>query len=214
MDEYDYSRTHGPLLAAVLALSVVAQPGCDTRTMFFPPGVLSELQAQWYGRHLARMGEPSLVCAPADVGHLPLYVASYVGAPGNSPANHVAGAQRYRSQATRRVRGVRSWEARRATLTDAQVKDFQALFGKLGFTKMAADDPHRGLDGSEWILEAVENGNYHIAVRWTPHEYDTAKRGLTEFVRVCEWLYRASPLRGDAKNKGFVEMEKSPKAGK
>jgi hypothetical protein len=47
-------------------------------------------------------------------------------------------------------------------------------------------------------------------VRWSPTHYDTAKRGLSEFVAVCEWLYRASPLRGDVTNKGSVEISKPP----
>jgi hypothetical protein len=73
---------------------------------------------------------------------------------------------------------------------------------------MPFEDPVRGFDGSEWIIEAVEQGEYHVVARWTPTAYNTEKRGLRAFVEACEWLYRASPLKDDVRNKGTVEISK------
>lgn len=84
---------------------------------------------------------------------------------------------------------------------------FERLFVKLNFEKQPTQDPTSGFDGSEYILERVMEGTYQVVVRWSP-DYDTSKRGLTEFVAVTTWLHRASPLKGDVTNKGRVELRK------
>ena len=35
-----------------------------------------------------------------------------------------------------------------------------------------------GTDGSQWILEGIQNGNYHVVDRWTPENSDYEKCGL------------------------------------
>ena len=71
---------------------------------------------------------------------------------------------------------------------------FQKLFEELNFYSMHSDGKTLGLDGSEWILEAVVNGKYHAVVRWSP-TYKANSRNTTQFVVVCEWLLNVAGIR-------------------
>lgn len=55
-------------------------------------------------------------------------------------------------------------------VTPENVANFSATLAKADFWNMQPDEPRRGLglDGAEWILEGVQNGEYHIVVRWCP----------------------------------------------
>lgn len=92
-------------------------------------------------------------------------------------------------------------------LKEEAVASFEQLFAKLNFERQSTQDPTRGLDGSEYILERVAEGKYQVVVRWSP-DSDTSKRRLSEFVAVTTWLHRASPLKADVTNKGRVELRK------
>jgi hypothetical protein len=50
------------------------------------------------------------------------------------------------------------------------VKAVRVQFERAKFFDMPVTTNHRGLDGSEWILEAVVEGRYHLVERWTPRE--------------------------------------------
>src|SRR5262245_20677562 len=51
------------------------------------------------------------------------------------------------------------------------------------------EDHEQGLDGSEWTIECVRSGAYHVIKRWSP-EFETNKRGLTNLVDFCEVIVR------------------------
>jgi hypothetical protein len=54
-------------------------------------------------------------------------------------------------------------------LRDANVQGFLSQIESLGFWK--APNPindQTGTDGSQWIIEGVKGGNYHIVDRWSP----------------------------------------------
>jgi hypothetical protein len=38
------------------------------------------------------------------------------------------------------------------------------------FWTMPTQEQDFGGDGSEWIIEGVKNGEYHVVARWTPKE--------------------------------------------
>lgn len=50
------------------------------------------------------------------------------------------------------------------------VKKFLDYLEKADFWNMPQDEPPRGLDGANWIIEGVKNGRYHIVDRWCPEE--------------------------------------------
>ncbi len=56
-----------------------------------------------------------------------------------------------------------------STLTREQTGWFLGEIEENNFWKLAAIDQSRmGLDGAQWIIEAVKNGSYHIVDRWSP----------------------------------------------
>jgi hypothetical protein len=67
--------------------------------------------------------------------------------------------------------------------TSAQTKERTDWFlGKIHenkFWELALFDKSRmGLDGAQWIIEGVKNGNYHIVGRWSPHDGPVRVMGL------------------------------------
>ncbi len=201
-------------LVLVPALAMMLSQAPSDARAFFGGKVPSRCQAAWYAKALARMDEPPLAAATASArvfrftllptwGHPVSVRLTLAGTSGIIEAKRLSGLGGYEPGRLEEKGSVR--------LSAAQVEEFVALFGKLGFRQMAFEDPDRGFDGSEWILEAVESGEYHIVARWTPTAYDTEKRGLRTFVDVCEWLFRAGPLKDDVRNKGTIEISKRPK---
>jgi hypothetical protein len=53
-------------------------------------------------------------------------------------------------------------------VTPEKIARFSSALTKTDFWNMRPEEPSRGLDGAEWILEGVQNGKYHIVVRWCP----------------------------------------------
>ena len=55
-------------------------------------------------------------------------------------------------------------------LRDANIQEFLSQIDSLGFWK--APNPllndQVGTDGSQWIIEGVKDGNYHVIDRWSP----------------------------------------------
>lgn len=90
-----------------------------------------------------------------------------------------------------------------APLSAEALATFEQLFAKLNFEKQPTQDPNRGEDGSRYILERVSNQRYQVVVRWSPDADSKAA-----FLAVAEWLYRASPIKGDLLHKGSVEIRK------
>lgn len=55
-------------------------------------------------------------------------------------------------------------------ITSEQVSNFLGALKQADYWHMSADPLRAGDDGAEWILEAMQNGQYHVAVRWCPAE--------------------------------------------
>jgi hypothetical protein len=54
-------------------------------------------------------------------------------------------------------------------LTKEETQKFLEFTEKVEFWSLPAyDDSRDGADGSEWIVEGVSRGNYHVVSRWTP----------------------------------------------
>ncbi|HEV8592464.1 MAG TPA: hypothetical protein VGQ55_10205, partial [Pyrinomonadaceae bacterium] len=58
------------------------------------------------------------------------------------------------------------------------------------YWQLAKDNNELGDDGSQWVLEGVKDGRYHIVDRWTPRE--------GEYREACIYLLRLSGLDVDA----------------
>jgi hypothetical protein len=53
-------------------------------------------------------------------------------------------------------------------VTQENVEKFLNELNRADYWRMPAESPNRGLDGAEWILEGIYNGEYHLVDRWCP----------------------------------------------
>lgn len=69
-------------------------------------------------------------------------------------------------------------------------KDVDELLSKINdekfwMLKSTEDNEYIGCDGSDWIIEGVENGNYHFVERWSPEQGDVRNLGLC-FIKLSQ----------------------------
>jgi hypothetical protein len=80
-------------------------------------------------------------------------------------------------------------------LSDAEAHDFVNQLAAARFWSLPTLDPHAplGMDGSQWVVEGLVGGRYHVVDRWSPdREYRDGG-----YRRLGEWLLARS---------GFVDM--------
>jgi hypothetical protein len=63
-------------------------------------------------------------------------------------------------------------------VTPEEIARFSTALAKADFWNMQPDEPSRGLDGAEWILEGVRDGKYHMVVRWCPATESNSPQAL------------------------------------
>ena len=196
---------------------LIGGPACAEQRGVFPidekgSSGVSAFESDWYGGLLARLGEPSIMAVQTNV--FAVYRFTLVPTWGNPVCVRLTISNGVARVEGKRLDGQGGYdpgelvEQGTTAVASEQLKRFSVLFEKLGFHELKTRDKDRGLDGSEWILEAADAGRYHIVVRWSPTAYDPRKRGTLDFVNVCECLYRISPLKADVRNKGKVELAK------
>ena len=147
---------------------------CRDASEYFASTPLADRE-YWYGAHL-RVLEERPLCAGADertevyrLTWLPSFDPSVVvdierdsdtyritakiesGAGGYQPG-HLASDTSY-------------------ALTDAEVREFARLLSAARYWALPTEPPPNGmmgLDGSQWVLEGVSGGRYHVVDRWSP----------------------------------------------
>jgi hypothetical protein len=55
-------------------------------------------------------------------------------------------------------------------LSEAEWTQITTTLNNAEFWKMPTEKPDFGCDGSEWIIEGVKNGKYHVVARWSPRK--------------------------------------------
>jgi hypothetical protein len=157
-----------------LALEVSAQES------YFPKGAFSDYsrvdlgRAEWYSKHLKALSEPSLLVLAKNpklesyrfiwlrtfdhpvtvrldiradgLGNLSTKVASGTG--GDEPGQIIENTSR--------------------PLTQEQTKIFLDRIKQTRFWNLPSYENSSGKDGSQWIVEGIKEGKYHVVDRWTP----------------------------------------------
>ena len=158
---------------------IIAFFACSCAAQFFPKHSLDldkrDFKAEWYSRQLQALNEPSLFemagrpsaqvyrflwlrtfnhpiairieVRPDGTSALTTKIAS--GAGGYAPGTLIQDSAR--------------------SLTQAETKAFLTKVDLAGFWK--APNPindQRGTDGSQWVIEGVKDGKYHVVDRWSP----------------------------------------------
>ncbi len=65
-------------------------------------------------------------------------------------------------------------------LSSSEWTDFKKLIDKTEYWNMPTNEPSdvMGTDGSQWIIEGVQNGKYNVVDRWTPRNSTYQELGL------------------------------------
>ncbi|MER2560799.1 MAG: hypothetical protein ABTQ32_08775 [Myxococcaceae bacterium] len=198
--------TLGLLACLTLAQSATYFPVDEKR------GV-SSFEEEWYGKALKALDEKPLH-TDADATKGTVYRLTILPTWGNPVTVRLTVLEGKATIEGKRLDGQGGYEPGKLVekgLTPVSAETlatFEKLFAKVNFEKQTTRDPTRGLDGSQYILERVTEGKYHVVVRWSP-DSDPQKRGLSAFLAASQSLYRASPLKKDVTNKGRVELRKS-----
>ena len=170
-------------LSRSLCLLIVAV-GALPAQQYFPPGVLETAspahgsEADWYARHLKAMHEPSLWELARNPNaeayrflwlrsfHHPIAVRLVVRSSGSGWINVRMTSGKGGYAPGRMVRDGVSW------LTKSKTQSFLTALENMDFwglrTQPVANDGIVGLDGAQWIVEGVKNGQYHVIDRFSP----------------------------------------------
>lgn len=172
---------YGRLLRVAIAIGLCIFLQDHAAAQFFPARAFSEkpdaddYAAAWYSRQLSAMEEPSLWKAAgrkdAEIYrftwlrtfHPPYAFRLEVRADGTGTlvAKGASGAGGYDPG--------RLVLDKTLALDAKRVRQFTAALDALKFWALPARDNTRtGFDGSQWILEGVKGGRYHVVDRWTP----------------------------------------------
>jgi hypothetical protein len=198
-------KIFGRRLSVIVVSAVIGSAGD-----YFPAGVLGDSSSQhrllsaWYSKHLSAMSEPSLwdVSRQDSTGevyrflwlrsfHHPISVRLTVRKDGTGllTSKETNGKGGY--EPGKLVRDLR------ATLSREQTRWFLDRVEYSGLWKLPTNQSGViGLDGAQWIIEAVKGGSYHIVDRWSPPAGDpvhalgtTLMINLTHFKLLYEDLY-------------------------
>jgi len=144
---------------------------------YFPPntfaGVAAGLQLSWYSREMYRLGEVPLW--PASPGNETVYRFTYIPAFFGSQMVSLTVQQDGSGLIRIKALDVNHAETTRdesTTVPPDRLAGFLNRINEAQFWSMPAESSHRGFDGAEWILEGVQDGQYHIVTRWCPDSYN------------------------------------------
>ncbi len=140
---------------------------------YFPPWTFTsraaDFQIFWYSRDLYALGEQPLW--PIVPSGLTVYRFTHLGAftgPKSTALTLLPGGTgMIRIKALSPGRDSVVMEDSRP-VTVEQVRKFLDALNKADYWHVPTELPSLGLDGAEWILEAVQNGQYRVVLRWCP----------------------------------------------
>jgi hypothetical protein len=161
---------------------------------YFPPqtftGRAGEFEVHWFSRELYALEEkPLWQSAPEDEHIYRITVLPAFSGPESVTLAVLpdgTGQIRFRTVDPRTNR--LSIDKSRA-INPQQAADFTAKLSRIEFWQLQTEPPKGqiGCDGAEWILEGVEDGRYHIVLRWCP--------GKTPFGEAARKLFELSGHR-------------------
>jgi hypothetical protein len=175
----------------IFALMFTAATCSLAQTRDFPKGSLGptpqqdEFKQAWYSSELRALQEPSLFASAENRNtecyrflwlrtfHHPIAVRLNVRPDGSGVLSvKVASGTAGFSPGSLR-------ENRTVAVNQQQVRAFQIQVDQVGFWRLGREVKSGGNDGSQWIIEAVKDGKYHLVDRWSPKTGAVRSLGLT-----------------------------------
>jgi hypothetical protein len=181
-------------LACFLAIAILGTTALFGTDTYFPKNTVSDFEQTWYAKHLSAMKEPVLVSRGDDKSHFAFRVL-YLPTWGRPVAVRIekTGEKIVRRSVILSGDGGydpgRVKDEKESAITATEFATLLAEIRKSGFWELSPKDEVIGCDGSQLILEAIQDRKHVVFVRWTP-EHDTAKRGLTGLVSLYSRLFQ------------------------
>ena len=183
----------GPYFAPSLSRTIAT---CRVNGREYKSPVLSDLEIEGYSQMLAAAKEPSLYSASLNDGHpsilrftwlrtfhAPVVIrVEWNGLSGRLVGKQLAGAGGYGPGKLVRVvqRRLGPWETLR----------LRYMLWRTNLLKLPPKDCILGLDGADWIFEAVDGDGYHYLDTWSPETRDVREAGLF-LVGLSGWTFDA-----------------------
>ena len=179
---------------AEVSLKIVETKNASLFVNYFPPGTFTSraasFQVAWYSSDMYQLGETPLWPPPSETEKI--FRFTYLGAFTGPKAVTLTvlpdgiGTVKMTTlhEARERVKGDQL-----STVPEDRVSDFLKHLNRAHFWEMPTESKHRGFDGAEWIMEGVQDGRYHIAVRWCPNLYEHSPEDAA-FAEAARFLFQ------------------------
>jgi len=181
-------------LACFLAIAILAPKALFGADTYFPKGTVSDFEQTWYAAHLSAMKEPVLASRGADKSHFAFRIL-YLPTWGRPVAVRIEKTGERIVLRSVMLSGDGGYgpgtvkDEKESTITATEFASLLGEIRKSGFWELSPKDEVIGFDGSQLIIEAIQDGKHVVFVRWTP-ENQTAKRGLAGLVSLYRRLFR------------------------
>jgi hypothetical protein len=161
---------------AGVSLKIVESKNAALFVNYFPPGTFTSrsasFQIAWYSSDMYQLGEAPLWPPTANEKTFRFtYLGAFTGPKAVTLTILPDGSGKVR-MAILRESPEQKRDEQLFTVPEDRVSDFLKHLNRARFWEMPPESQHRGFDGAEWILEGVQDGKYHIAVRWCPGLYE------------------------------------------
>lgn len=154
--------------------------------LYFPPGTVSDFEQGWYAEQLLAMKEPVLPKAGKNDQYTVIRIL-YLPTFGPSVAVRYEANGEHLLMRSVQLSGMGGYEPghikteKLSAISSLAMHNILVKLKETGFWSLPTQDGVKGCDGSELIIEAIQDGQYHIVTRWTP-EVESTDRGLVKLV--------------------------------
>jgi hypothetical protein len=188
---------------AEVSLKTVETKNASLFVKYFPPGTFTsraaDFQVAWYSSDMYQLGETPLW--PPSSENEKTFRFTYLGAFSGPKAVTLTvlpdGGGKAKMTMIHQLPEQAKGE-QLSTVPANRVSDFLKHLDRAHFWEMPTESQHRGFDGAEWLMEGVQDGRYHIAVRWCPalYEHSQEDAAFAEAARYLLQLAGQKPTGG------------------
>ncbi len=177
---------------AEVSLKVVETKNALLFVNYFPPGTFTSraanFQVAWYSSDVYQLGETPLWPPSSDNEKTFrfIHLGAFTGPKAVTLTVLPDGSGKVKMTMVRQSPEQTKGEQLAAVPAD-RVSDFLQHLDRAHFWEIPTESQHRGFDGAEWIMEGLQDGRYHVAVRWCPGLYEHSQEDAA-FAEAARYL--------------------------
>jgi hypothetical protein len=179
--------------AAKICLRMLETNNASLFLNYFPAGTFTDRAADfmihWFSRDLYSLGEQPLL--PVALANDTVYRFTYLGAFSGPKSATLTVLHDGTGTIVMKEKGESrngALQSESTAVSQEQVSQFMTRLQQADFWHIPAEEPSGGLDGAEWLLEGLQGGTYHLAVRWCPG-LKNRPSGDAEFANAARFLF-------------------------